>query len=284
MNLFSGIRQRPDGHDYDAKRFLAFQVNTVLNGSITITSNGAKQTLSEGETYVLPYESSFHLSYTGDPFRAAYATLLDHLGYEHVGNAGRIQTTANIRTIAGLIETEATAPGDHSRIILDHLGLVFIGYAARQMRHEQASEEEAQSAEYWAERVRHLIEGSVYSSMSTAEVLSGLRLSYRQLVRHFRSVMHITPKQYQIQCRIDRAKHLLATTDLSVTAIALDLGFSSSQNFATQFAHVAGMTPTEFRSRVQSANVHHARLAFGSQNERQHAAERQPQESARSQS
>ncbi|TWD84291.1 AraC-like protein [Kribbella amoyensis] len=56
------------------------------------------------------------------------------------------------------------------------------------------------------------------------------------------------PHKYLNERRIDRARQLLATSDLSVTAIALSLGFSSSQHFARTFRQFTASTPTAFRS------------------------------------
>ena len=49
--------------------------------------------------------------------------------------------------------------------------------------------------------------------------------------------------------RVDKAKILLENHSLSITSIAHDIGFSSSQYFATVFKKQTGQTPREFRSR-----------------------------------
>ena len=47
--------------------------------------------------------------------------------------------------------------------------------------------------------------------------------------------------------RIDYAKRLLLTTNLSVAQIAEKLGYGSNYGFMKQFAKNVGMTPTEYR-------------------------------------
>jgi AraC family transcriptional regulator len=51
--------------------------------------------------------------------------------------------------------------------------------------------------------------------------------------------------------RIERAKALLADPDRSVSAIALDCGFSLPSSFATAFRKTTGMTPSAFRRALQ---------------------------------
>ncbi|MBA3847285.1 MAG: helix-turn-helix domain-containing protein [Planctomycetes bacterium] len=61
-----------------------------------------------------------------------------------------------------------------------------------------------------------------------------------------------TPADWTRQQRIASAKRRLAESDTPITALALDLGFPSSQYFATVFRRYAGLTPREFRRRAST--------------------------------
>jgi AraC-like DNA-binding protein len=56
-----------------------------------------------------------------------------------------------------------------------------------------------------------------------------------------------TPLNYLINIRISEAIKLLKKEDVSITDIALDTGFYSSQHFSTTFKKLTGYTPSEFR-------------------------------------
>ncbi len=56
-----------------------------------------------------------------------------------------------------------------------------------------------------------------------------------------------TPLNYLINIRISEAIKLLKRKDVSITDIALDTGFYSSQHFSTTFKKLTGYTPSEFR-------------------------------------
>jgi AraC family transcriptional regulator len=56
------------------------------------------------------------------------------------------------------------------------------------------------------------------------------------------------PHRYLNERRVDRARQLLETSDLSITAMAVSLGFSSSQHFARVFRQLTGTTPTTYRN------------------------------------
>jgi AraC-like DNA-binding protein len=91
---------------------------------------------------------------------------------------------------------------------------------------------------------------SLTTGKSVREVLATLPLSYRQLARYCQAATGHSPKQLQLQARLEVARTLLADSSRSITTIALELGFPSSQHFATQFRRVTGQTPGAFRQQA----------------------------------
>jgi AraC-like DNA-binding protein len=62
-----------------------------------------------------------------------------------------------------------------------------------------------------------------------------------------KSYTGFTPLNYLINIRISEAIRLLKKPHISITDIALDTGFYSSQHFSTTFKKLTGFTPGEFR-------------------------------------
>jgi AraC-like DNA-binding protein len=62
-----------------------------------------------------------------------------------------------------------------------------------------------------------------------------------------KSYTGFTPLNYLINIRISEAIKLLKRRNISITDIALDTGFYSSQHFSTTFKKLTGFTPGEFR-------------------------------------
>jgi AraC-like DNA-binding protein len=63
----------------------------------------------------------------------------------------------------------------------------------------------------------------------------------------FHHAFGLPPKQYVIQCRIDRAKILLVRTDSPIKAIAAQVGYDNEFFFYRIFKKYAGTTPDEYR-------------------------------------
>ena len=68
-----------------------------------------------------------------------------------------------------------------------------------------------------------------------------------------KSYTGFSPLNYLINIRISEATKLLKRQDVPITDIALDVGFYSSQHFATTFKKLTGYTPTEFRKKNMPA-------------------------------
>lgn len=90
------------------------------------------------------------------------------------------------------------------------------------------------------------------SKPPTLEQLAAVAgLSVSSFKRVFKEVAGIPPHAYVLRKRIDRAQSLLRTGKRSVTEIAFECGFPSSQYFATAFKRVTGLTPNDvLRHRV----------------------------------
>lgn len=71
-----------------------------------------------------------------------------------------------------------------------------------------------------------------------------------QFTEHCRSLTNLSPKQYLIRCRLEyAARRLRDEPRRSITTIALDCGFASSQYFATLFSKHFGCLPRKVRER-----------------------------------
>ena len=69
--------------------------------------------------------------------------------------------------------------------------------------------------------------------------------------RQFRAAYGETPYAYLMTRRIERAKALLRTGELSVTEVSLAVGCQSLGTFSTRFHEIVGMTPSEYRTQVR---------------------------------
>ena len=109
---------------------------------------------------------------------------------------------------------------------------------------ERASAE--QGSRRFAHVIRHIESNLDDTDRLTVDVLSAIaELSPSRFKALFKEKLGIPPAEYALRLRIEEARRRLAARDASVTRVALDLGFSSSQYFASSFKRLTRMTPRE---------------------------------------
>ena len=82
-------------------------------------------------------------------------------------------------------------------------------------------------------------------------------LSVSGLSAKFKDATGTTPHAYLLDCRISRAKNLLAAGKLSTAEIASALGFASYTHFSAQFRAHVGVCPAKFRKTAKCAETRH---------------------------
>ncbi|MFL4905034.1 GlxA family transcriptional regulator [Streptomyces sp. MMS24-I2-30] len=72
-------------------------------------------------------------------------------------------------------------------------------------------------------------------------------MSVRTFTRRFREEVGVSPGQWLTQQRVERARHLLESTDLSVDQVAQEAGFGTAQSMRQHLQAALGLTPTAYR-------------------------------------
>lgn len=99
------------------------------------------------------------------------------------------------------------------------------------------------------------IRGNFPCNVSLSEVAEHCGMGYSGFSRLFARTMRISFPDYILRRRLEYADFLLATTEKSVTEIAMETGFSSISYFILRFRQQRGITPARFRRRF-SAPIH----------------------------
>ena len=96
-------------------------------------------------------------------------------------------------------------------------------------------------------RARDLVDSRYAEPLDLEALARTAHVSPRHFSRSFRRTFGETPYQYLLTRRIERARHLLRTTNLQVAEVCLAVGFTSVGSFTTTFRRHAGASPTAYR-------------------------------------
>ena len=82
------------------------------------------------------------------------------------------------------------------------------------------------------------------------KLLEICHFSHAHFFRLFKKLTGVTPKNYQLDCRIEAAQKLLLTTNLSILEIGERIGWHDQFHFSRIFKSRTGYSPQQFRSAV----------------------------------
>lgn len=91
-------------------------------------------------------------------------------------------------------------------------------------------------------------------AVDVSALAAALGITLPHFSRLFRSVTGLSPQQHHLRARLDRARHLLAESRLSITEVARALGYRDVFFFSKQFTRHVGVNPTAYR-RAAGARV-----------------------------
>jgi LacI family transcriptional regulator len=91
-----------------------------------------------------------------------------------------------------------------------------------------------------------------HAPLRVADVLRAVPISRRALERRFRALLGRGLAEEIRRVRVERAKHLLATTELRMAEVTERAGFASQPQLSRVFRRETGLTPTAFRRRVRN--------------------------------
>jgi len=131
----------------------------------------------------------------------------------------------------------------HKRPIYDREGLI-IGLVGISVDLQSASETHPAFERLAA--VDEYIRGNFHRRVTLAELTRIAGISVAQLERYCKRVFHLTPRQMIQKVRLEHA-HRLLHSDLPITEVALQCGYTDHSAFTRQFKASTGFTPREFR-------------------------------------
>jgi AraC family transcriptional regulator len=104
----------------------------------------------------------------------------------------------------------------------------------------------------WAQRRSiELMRERISEDISLDELAAEARLSPFHFARMFKQSVGVPPRVHLTRLRVERACELLEVTDMSVTEIAFELGYSSNQVLARVFSKHQHMSPSDYRRAVR---------------------------------
>ena len=99
---------------------------------------------------------------------------------------------------------------------------------------------------YKLQQIIDYIDAYLDRDLSLKELGTVVQISPNYFLQLFKATIGITPHQYVIRCRIERAKDLIRLGNLSIAEIATQVGFVDQSHLHRNFKRLVGVTPKTF--------------------------------------
>lgn len=96
-------------------------------------------------------------------------------------------------------------------------------------------------------KARLLFRENIHRDYSPEQAAQELHVGYSWFRKLFKNYTGLSPGQYYIQLKIEKAKELLSNPDIPVKEIAIELSFESNFYFSKMFREKTGLSPTAYR-------------------------------------
>lgn len=96
------------------------------------------------------------------------------------------------------------------------------------------------------------IRSHTHQPIQVRDVLGAVPVSRRSLERRFRSILGRAVGEEIRRAHMERARSLLATSDMPIARVAASAGFSEAKHLSTVFRQETGMTPSQYRRQTRT--------------------------------
>ncbi len=111
------------------------------------------------------------------------------------------------------------------------------------------SKEKPDAPDMIVRQIASLLESNFTEPASWAMYLKARGISYRSFIRYWRKAYRTSPTQFVNTLRVREAQRMLTNTDLSVKAIARQVGMHDAYYFSRIFKKIIGIAPGHYRYR-----------------------------------
>lgn len=228
-----------------------YQLVYVTRGRGVFRSGDTDYAVAEGS--VLAVFPGVRHSYRPDPetgwneywvgFKGAYADALRTTGF-HVPERPFFSVGAHPSIISVFSEIFTVVETQEPYYQFRAAALVML-LLSEVLGRERKAEQSGESAQL-VERAKFLMQENVDGAMSVEAIGERLGIGMERFYEAFKAYTGMTPYQYFIQLKINKAKDLLDAEEVSVKEVAFTLGFDDPYYFSRLFKKKTGVAPSDW--------------------------------------
>jgi len=189
----------------------------------------------------------------GEVLHIYLATEAVEAAFEAEGRAGSalradlLTDDRTLRRLGDVVASELHAPGPRSALFDETLAVAIAVAVTRASGVPSDGATQGGLATWTIRRCTEFLHANLARNVSLSELAEVAQLSPFHFARMFKRSLGVAPHAYHRRLRIDKARALLLSTDLSVGDVAAAVGYKRPQAFSRVFRQVTGQAPATWR-------------------------------------
>lgn len=239
-----------EGYHLVRKNYNSLLITHILDGSFTYIKDGKHITAHKGDTVILDCYKP-HEYYTNDSFESIWIHIAGANSFElfeeierSEGNLIKCKDVQHLRKL--LFRVFDGMKGDYPTTELS-VSLDIYKIFTELLNPQSTKSKGESNYEDSIQTVKEYIAENLNENLTVGALAEIVNMSSSHFSRVFKQQTGFSPYDYILISRLNRAKYLLQVTDMTVSAIAYEIGFNSESNFIYFFTENEGISPSKFR-------------------------------------
>lgn len=217
----------------------------ILKGNVTYNFYNRSISVQAGDLLFLPNGSKYSFTIEKEDYNYIFVNFDFLENVEIAPEVFKFKTDRMERIFRQMLKTYTARPPEFREECMISLYSVY-SHIRRESSAKYLPSAKRESIENAAAHIR---ENHRSPSATIADAAKKANLSIAHFRRLFTQIYSVCPQEYMLDLRLNTAKNLLSASDLSVSEIAYESGFSSPYYFSRIFRIKTGMTPTEYKNK-----------------------------------
>lgn len=238
------------------------EIHFLIDGCLTFSFANAEHSLSSGEMILIPKSQLHRLTNPTEQLFKRFVLNISVHANEHAEGQFLceslcIDTPVIMKIPVNVTEMLEKCQDESQRAIAGYVSMIELNLLrilftlAREIRkHPLTNEINITKSTYsnqLAENIMNFIKRNVCQNITVSDISEYMYLSSKHIQRIVKKEYKCTVKQLIIQQKLQIAKNYLKNTQMNVSQISENMGFSSEQSFCRFFRNAEGQSPNQYR-------------------------------------
>ena len=252
-----GIEQCKGGQFYGPKRRDYHFIHFVVKGEGTLDIQGQIYPVQKDQLFIVPAgEVSTYRANETNPWKYCWIGFLGIQSFQFLNTlmqCGTKRFVLNCRDAAYYEEQIASILDLSGKRVSTHLRSNGVMYNLIGTLLEELGADDPMGLDFSIPyQARQYMELHYHDNLQIADVAAAVGVHVNYLANIFQEHYHMTPKQYLIKLKLDKAKELLLRTDHPIYVVANSVGFSDPLAFSKFVRRMTGISPSEYRAKQEA--------------------------------